>query len=547
MSTIDTHASSAPASPGVLACVADWIGTTDHKRIGRLYLGASALAFIAVAAVGVLLGIERVSPTREWLEVGSLTQLFALERFGFTYLVLLPAMLGVAIAAVPLQLGARALALPRLALGGWWLWLIGAVLGVYALAQDGGPGGADARFVDMFMLALLLVAAGLAAGACSVATSVLTTRAPGMNMRRVPYFSWAALVTSLAVVVALPVFAGDLLYLYVAHRYPSGGGMSGNLALSEWAGYGFTQPFTLLFALPVLGFFADAAATASGARLRPRGTIQLAIGLAGVGVLASALQAPPMLDAGLIHEDFSTIVRQLLPFAIVHGLPLLGTFALLALTTRQLLAAKPKVQAPVVYGLLAAALLLGAHAASLVTHVGDAALVGTTFEEGTWLLVVLAAVLAALGAVTYWGPKWWGRSLPSVPTLGIALVAAAGAALAAAPLHVAGFADQLGAVFPFVQPGTQASVVNFDYSGPLELWNGLHTIGLGLFAVAVLAFVALSLRAFLLGKSAEDDPWGGQTLEWATTSPAPADNFATVHVVKSAEPLVDLQPNRSDA
>ena len=378
----------------------------------------------------------------------------------------------------------------------------------------------------MFMLSLLLVLAGLAAGACSVATSVLTTRAPGMNMRRVPYFSWSALVASLAVVLALPVLVGDLLYLYVAHHYPSSGEMAGNLALGEWAGFGFTQPLTLVFALPVLGFYADAAATASGSRLRPRGTIQLAIGLAGVGVLASALQQPPMLDAGLIHDDLSTIVGQLLPFGIVHGLPLLGTFALLALTTRHLLSSKPKVQAPVVYGLLATALLLAAQAASLVAHIGDAALVGTTFEEGTWLLVVLAAVLATLGAVTYWGPKWWGRTLPSAPTLGIALLAAAGAALAAAPLHVAGFADQLGAVFPFVQPGTQASVVNFDYSGPLEMWNGLHTVGLGLFGVATLAFVALALRAFLLGERAGDDPWGGQTLEWATTSPAPADNFA---------------------
>ncbi len=103
MSTIDTHASSAPASSGALACVADWIGTTDHKRIGRLYLGSAAVAFVGSAVVGVLLGIERISPTREWLPVKSLTQLFAVERFGLTFLVLLPAMVGAALAVVPLQ------------------------------------------------------------------------------------------------------------------------------------------------------------------------------------------------------------------------------------------------------------------------------------------------------------------------------------------------------------------------------------------------------------------------------------------------------------
>ena len=122
MSTIDTHASTAPAASGAgLACIADWIGTTDHKRLGRLYLGASALTFLAAALAGLLLGVERVSPSKEWLDVGSLTQLFAFERFGFTYLVLLPLLVGAAIAIVPLQVGARSLALPRLAAAGFWL------------------------------------------------------------------------------------------------------------------------------------------------------------------------------------------------------------------------------------------------------------------------------------------------------------------------------------------------------------------------------------------------------------------------------------------
>ena len=548
MSTIETHASSVPAQSGALACVADWIGTTDHKRLGRLYLGTAALAFVGSVVVGLLLGAERLSPTKEWLDVGSLTQLFALQRFGLTYLVLLPAMVGLAIAVVPLQVGARALALPRVALGGYWLWLFGAVLGVYALVQNGGPGGGNARFVDLFLLSMLLVAAGLLAGAGAVATTVLTTRAPGLNMRRVPYFSWSVLVSALGLIIALPVLMGNLLYLYASHHYPSADNpLAGNLSLTEWAGFGFSQPLTLVFAVPVLGYYADVAATASRSRLRPRGPIFLAIGLTAVGSFASVLQTSPALDAGLFHEKFSTVLGQLVPFGLVHGLPLLGAFSLFAFATQHLFLSKAKVQAPAVFGLLSAGLLLAAFSASLVTHIGDAELMGTTAEEGTWVLVVLAAVVAAMGAVTYWGPKWWGRSLPSTPMLGLALFSAAGAALAGGSLFVAGFADQLGAVFPFIQPGDQPSAVNFDYSGPMGLWNGLHVVGLALVTLSVLAFIALALRSFLSGPAAGDDPWGGQTLEWATTSPAPADNFVTVHTVKSAEPLIDLQPNRSDA
>ena len=104
--------------------------------------------------------------------------------------------------------------------------------------------------------------------------------------------------------------------------------------------------------------------------------------------------------------------------------------------------------------------------------------------------------------------------------------------------------DLPGSVFPFILPGTDISAVNFDYSGPAELWNILNTAGLAVLLLSVLAFVALSLRG---GEAAGNDPWGGQTLEWATSSPAPADNFAELHTVKSAEPLIDLQPNRSDA
>jgi heme/copper-type cytochrome/quinol oxidase subunit 1 len=547
MSTIETHASSVPAPSGILAGVADWIGTTDHKRLGRMYLGTAALAFVGSAVVGVLLGVERIWPDREWLKVGSLTQLFAIERFGLTYLVLLPLMVGAAIAVVPLQLGARALALPRLALAGFWLWVFGAVLGVFALVQNGGPGGGKARFVDLFTLSTLLVIVGLLASAGAVATSVLTTRAPGMNMRRIPYFAWSVLVFSLGLVIALPVLAGDLLYLYAAHHYPSIGEMAGNRAFTTWAGFGFTVPLVLLFAVPVLGFYADTAATASGSRLRPRGPIFLAIGLAGVVAFGSVLQSAPTLDAGLFHKGFGDVVKQLLPFGIVHVLPLVGVFSLFAYATQHL-AAKPKVQAPVVYGFLSTALLLGAFTASLVAHIGDAGLAGTTAEEGTWLLAVLAGVLGALGAVTYWGPKWWGRSLPEKASLGIALVGGLGAVLAALSLVIAGFADQIGAVFPAIDPGTQLSPVNFDYSGPKGLWNGLNAAGLALVVLAVLAFVALALRSFVRGPAAGNDPWGGQTLEWATSSPAPSDNFSVVHVVKSAEPLIDLQPsNRSDA
>lgn len=551
MTTIDTHVSSAPATSGSgLACVAEWLTTTDHKRIGRLYIGTGALAFLASAVVALMLGIERISPTREMLDVGSLTQLFALQRFGFTYLALVPLLLGVALAIVPLQVGSRSLAFPRLAAAGFWAWFVGAVLAVYALVNNGGPNGGNPRFVDLFTLSAVLVAAGLLFGAVSLITTILTTRAPGMNMRRVPFFTWSVLVSSLGMVVALPMLIGNLIYVYVAHHYASVSELSGNRALGQWAGFAFTQPTTIIFAIPVFGFLAETVATATRQRLRPRGIIYTGIALVGVATFGAVLQSPATLRPGFLDASFGNKLNDLLPFALVHLLPLLGAFIAVSLSLKGL-ATKPKVSAPLVFALFAGLLAFGGVAASALNHVGDAALIGTTFEEGTWLALVFSGVLATMGAVAYWGPKWWGRSLPMMASLPLALLAFAGAGIAALSLMIAGFADQPGGVFPAVETGNDA-VVNFDYSGPMGLWNALNAVGIGLVLLSFLAFVALALRSFgrssTTGDAPGDDPWDGQTLEWATTSPAPADNFVEVHIVQSAEPLLDLKPaNRSDA
>lgn len=540
MTTIDTTASSAPSAGTGLACVAEWLTTTDHKRIGRLFLGGGALGVLAGVVVAVLLGVERISTSSELLDVNALGQLFALERFGLTYLGLAPLIIGVALAIVPLQLGARSLAFPRVAVAGFWLWLVGAVLAIYSIVNNGGPNGGNTRFVELFMLSAMLVIAGLVAGLVSLATSVLTTRAPGMNMRRVPFFSWSVLIAALVLLIALPVVAGDLLFTWVAYRYPSADNvLSASTALNDWVGFGFSQPTTLLFLIPVFGFFAEAVATATGHRLPMRGVLFGAIGLVGAAVFATVVQAPVTLRPAFSALDLGDKLSDLAPFALVHGLPLLGAFAALALVGKNL-ATKPKLQAPLFFALFAALLALSAAAASALLHVGDAALAGTTFEEGNWLTVVFAGVIATMGAVAYWGPKWWGRELPNKAVLPLALLAFAGAELAALPLMVAGFADQPGAVFPAIS-ATSDAVVNFEYGGNPELWNTVSTVGLGLAVLAVLAFIALAVRSFRGAATAASDPWGGQTLEWMAASPASFDNFPEAHIIASAEPVLDLQ------
>jgi len=218
MTTIDPHAVPAPSDGALVASVAGWVTTTDHKRLGRLHLVVAAVVALAALAVAALVAFERIDTESVSLELGGLTQMFSFARFGLTYLVMLPLVVGLGLAIVPLQLGARSLAFPRLAATGFWLWLVGGVLAVVAIAANGGPNGGNPRFVDLFTLSAGLVVLGLLASLVCLGASIMTTRAPGLNMRRLPFFSWSILVLALGAVVALPIAAADLLVVFLAHK-----------------------------------------------------------------------------------------------------------------------------------------------------------------------------------------------------------------------------------------------------------------------------------------------------------------------------------------
>jgi heme/copper-type cytochrome/quinol oxidase subunit 1 len=512
--------------------VGTWITTTDHKRIGRLFMGASLLVLIGVAALAVLLGIERIDAGDTMIDADAIGQLFSMYRIVLTLGVVAPLMLGLSLAIVPLQLGARSLAFPRLAAAGFWTWLVGAGLVVGSIAANGGPGGGDAEMVDLFLASHLMVVAGLVAAALSVAASVLSTRAPGMNMRRVPLFSWSALIGSLGLLLMLPVLFGTLVLLTVDHRY-SRAAFGANYGIGRWIGFAFTQPATFVYVVPAFGLVADAMATATRRRFVGRGIAFTGIGLVGMALIAGVTQVEAPIRRNVLDSSFGTAVRDLVPFALFHLLPLLGGLVVLATSAFQGRAARPRVISPMVFGLLGVLMIFTGMAGNVLQQIGDAQLAGTVFEEAAWIYVCYGAVLAALGGIVYWAPKLWGRRFDEKKVLPLAALGFLATVLASLPYYIAGFADQ------------PASVVEFDYDGPQSVWNIAVTAGHLLMLLTVLAFAALALgtmRGARRRTDAGDDPWDGQTLEWATSSPAPTANFAEIHTITSPEPLLDLKP-----
>ena len=217
--------------------------------------------------LAALLGFERVDAADTMLDVDAIAAaVLALPDRAHASVSSVPLMLGLAIAVVPLQLGARSLAFPRLAAAGFWTWLVGAGAGDRLdRRQRRSRAAATPTWSTCSSARTCSSSLGLVAAAVSVAATVLTTRAPGMNMRRVPLFAWSALIGSLGLVLMLPVLAR---HARAARRRPPlrpHRRSAPTTASAAWIGFAFTQPATFVYVVPAFGLLAETVATATPA------------------------------------------------------------------------------------------------------------------------------------------------------------------------------------------------------------------------------------------------------------------------------------------
>jgi heme/copper-type cytochrome/quinol oxidase subunit 1 len=516
-----------------LAAAADWLTSTDSKRIGRLYVAGGVLGLLSTIVVSVLLSVERLDGTDSVLDEGAWSQLLDAQRVGLVFGAALPLALGLCLAVVPLQLGARSLAFPRLAAAGLWMWLGGLILNVVALANNGGTAGGDSDMVDLFIASLGLMAVGAAASAGALATSVLTTRAPGMTMRRVPFFSWSGLVFAIALLLVMPVLLGTLVYLFVDHRFGARAAFGGNTGTATWAGWIFSQPTTFLFAIPAFGVLADLLPTTFRVRTPMRGVMYAGLALVGVAAFAGVTQQDahdlPWSGSGVSVDDFGTKFDDLVPYVLFNLLPILGVLIVLFMglvLARSGLGTRPKLAPGLAFAFFGFGMVLVGMIGNALYAIDDLGLQGTVFEEATLVYVVYGTVLGVLGGLAHWIPKLRGGTISLGRLVPLALLGVLATVLASFPGYIAGFLDQ---------PAGLA----YDDSD-LQIWNVLLLIGHGLMILTVLGFVGLLLRV-RPDADAVDDPWDGHTIEWATTSPAPIGNFADLPLVHSAEPLLDMK------
>jgi heme/copper-type cytochrome/quinol oxidase subunit 1 len=518
----------APALSGDLA---DWLTTGDHKRIGRLYALTAVVFALGVLVIGALLSLEKVDDSgAAILQVDSVAQIDSLYRFGGLFLVAVPLLLGLAIAVVPLQVGARSIAFPRAAALSFWAWLVGGGTMIGAYAANGGPAGGKGDMVDLFLAALVVVVVALVIGWVCVGTTVLALRTPGMYLDEVPAFSWAALVAAIANLVTLPVLVGGAVLAFVDHRY-GGRGLAPNIGIGRWVNWSIEQPQIYVYAIALLGIAADIVPVFARRAQQLRGVLFIAVGLTLVASFAGVTRTRLFPDL----RDGAQGVTSALFYAVTFLLPLLGTLAVLALGALSLRSGKPRLSGPLVLGVAALLMFLVAIVVGALGPIRGLGLLAESNSEGVDTIyvqsvvdyVVFAALLGGLAGLAYWGPKLWGRRLPDLPVIGLGLFGLIGVVLTAFPKVILGF---LG----------QADVEVNDLQGGAGWLNAVCVGGYAVLFIVVVGFLALALRSWTgRGDEAGDDPWDGHTLEWLTSSPPPPANFAEAPAVTSATPALD--------
>ncbi len=478
-STVNSDSSQTKSSGDILGSIAVWITTTEHKRIGRLFMRCGFIWLLGVVGVGVALGIERIDSTSNLFPANSIVQLFSFFRTGLAIGVLAPLLIGVGIAIVPSQIGSQAISFARMALFGFYSWLIGSAVVIIALIGNGGPSGGNPRMVDAYLLGVGLALIGLLAAAISVGTTVICARQPGLALSDMSVFSWSVFVGSVGLVLTLPLHLGSVVYLAVDHHYGRLA-FGGNYGIDKWLGDAFSQPQSFLYVIPALGVLAGIASPNESMRDVARAGGFIGVGVLSTAILGAVTRTPHRFEWS---GSFGDKITSAIPYAFFNLLPILGVLIVLAVSLLTIKSKSAQLSAPLVPALLGVGMILTGMVGYAIQMIASANLGGTVFEEGVLVYVGYGAVLVVIGAISHWSSELRGRILPDEAVIGLGVLGFIATVLASLPYLIVGFSDQ---------PANTAS--DFQFQGPQALWSICVTVGHVLMAFVVIAFSALILK-----------------------------------------------------
>ena len=518
--------------------VASWLVSVDHKRIGALYVGIAGLFLVIAGILTLLMRLQLTRPDATILGSGTYAGVLTMHGTLLVFFVLIPVVIGLATAIVPLMIGASRTALPGVAAAALWLFVFAGTAVVLSAFAGGGSSQAGwtgypplslvqaGNGVDLWLIGLLLLGISIVLSAANLVLTVRSLRASEMTWKTIPLFVWSVYVWAWAMIVLVPVAAVGLLLVLLERGFPGSFDffLTGDDTIRSGFVWLFGQAFAYVVLVPVLGVVAEIVSVFAGrAVARAEVLVQALAAVAGLMVLV------------VIHHAYSAGVGSkpgilLLLLALVVAVPTVAALALLAETIWQS-RSQLRLEAPLLFALGALLLLaVGILSAAFLAVFGSSRdLRGTAFGAAhAHYLIWGTALLAALGGLVYWWPKIFGRLLDT-------RLCKAAAWLSLLGLNLAFFFQ-----FLLGDQGQPRGAPSFSEDGSAAAYNAISTIGAYLAGVAVLLFLIAVVRS-RAGRRAGNDPWQADTLEWYTTSPPPPHNFTSLPPVTSARPLHDLR------
>jgi cytochrome c oxidase subunit I len=473
-----------------------------------------------------------------------LAQVVTLHSISGLFLVVLPLLLGIATVVVPLQVGASTLAFPRASAAAYWTFLVGGGLLLASFAVNGGPYGGEQDGVALFIASFVLVILALCTAAVSVATTVVTLRAPGMTLRRTPLFSWSMLIATTVWLLTLPVLAGVMVLAYADLQYGSGELMGGAGGLYNHILWVFWQPTVYAFAIPALGIIADVVPVFAQRRHQRHVVAMFLVGLFG------ALGFGAWAQVGVrTFDEFADTTPWLYegPWVVVSFLIAVPLLGLLMLWTGTLAAGKVKLGSPLILAQAAGLLLFVGVAGGIGTSIDALDLVGSTWMTAQTYLVLIGALVAGFAGLAFWAPKIYGGLLREPTARLVATLLVIGTLVLAVPYAIAGLLDQ-PRLLATINGETSIDEALGDSKGTIETLNLVSAIG-GVIVVAAAAIAVLAVLGTRVSRKGGvgDDPWNGHTLEWTTASPPPVGNYASLLEITSEAPLYDARYATTEA
>jgi cytochrome c oxidase subunit I len=535
-----------PVPPSLVTRLHGWITTIDHKRLGIMYI-LYALVFLVIGGVeATIMRIQLIIPHNHFVSPQVFNRMFTMHGTTMIFFVAMPIVFGFANYLLPLMIGARDMAFPRLNAFSFWMTAFGGLLLYFSLVGAYGLYGAGnapdvgwfayapltsqtfsrGHSTDFWILAVFISGIGSIGGAVNFVSTILCLRCPGMKLEKMPLLAWMYFVMAFLVLIAIgPLTAAQIMLLldrYLgAHFFDTQAGGSAVLWMHFFWIFGHPEVYILV--IPAFAFVSEIIPVFSRKAIFGY-PIMVAATLA-IGFISVSVWAHHMFTVGLSSNANTFFVLSTMAIAVPTGIKIFNWLA-------TMWGGKIHFKTPMLFciGFLFQFLVAGLTGIMMSAAPFDWQLGNSYFVVAHFHYVIVGGILfAVFGAFYYWFPKMSGK-MYSEPLGRLHFVLfVIGFHLTFDSLHIPGIL------------GMPRRIYTYEPGRGWDSWNLLATIGVAFQGVAVLVFVVNLLLAYFKGPSAGRDPWDAWTLEWSTASPPPAYNFAQVPTVRSRRPLWDLK------